>query len=469
MKVALIQPPGDDGYPPLSLGYLAAYLAANGHQARVFDLQLARQRATWKADLAEFGPRVVGVTAMTPSITAASRLAAEARQVAPDATFVLGGYHVSYLPEDAMTRGRAFDVGVIGEGEATLLELVETIEGGGELGDVNGLVIRRDGALAITPPRERIRDLDTLPWPHEHYDFDHYLWYGTYTGRWTFKCASAIVSRGCPFRCRFCAPQRFWRKLYACCSPERSVEEMRWMARHGARSVFWRDSTFTMNRKWVLEFCEAKRRAGLKTRWICNSRVNLLTEDLLLAMRDAGLEALYFGVESGSQRILDYYNKGITVDQVRQAFALCHKHKVETAAYFMLGAPSETREDIEQSRRLAREINAKYTYWFIYTPVPGSEMYDDFLRLGYRPDFDRLLFNRATLPLEDMTTAEIEALHAELCAEFAHRPTRGEIWRRRFDIIRSVRTMRDARRVGARLARRLGLARRPRPDASPAT
>lgn len=460
MKVALIQPPGDDGYPPLSLGYLAAYLVSKGHEARVFDLQLARQRQAWQSDLADFDPGVVGVTAMTPAIMAASHLANEARRIVPDATFVLGGYHVSYLPEDAMLRGRAFDVGVVGEGEVTLHELVEALDGGGDIEKVPGLVFRREGGLAMTEPRERIRDLDSIPWPHEHYDFDHYLWHGTYTGRWTFKCASAIVSRGCPYRCRFCAPQRFWRKLCASCSPERAVEEMKWLARHGARSVFWRDSTFTMNKKWVLEFCEAKRRAGLKTRWICNSRVNLLTEDLLAAMREAGLEALYFGVESGSQRVLDYYNKGITVEQVREAFALCHKHGVETAAYFMVGAPSETRADIEASRRLARDIRAKYTYWFIYTPVPGSEMYDEFLALGYKPDFERLLFNRATIPLADMTIPEIEALQRELCAEFAHHATRGEVWRRRVDIVRSMRSLSDARRLGRKLAHRLGLGKR---------
>ena len=314
--------------------------------------------------------------------------------------------------------------------------------------------------IAFGPPRERLTDLDALPWPHEHYDLDHYLWYGGYTGRWTFKCASAIVSRGCPFRCRFCASQRFWSKRVLVCSPEHVVDEMRWLARHGARSVYFRDSTFNANKKWIRDFCEAKRRSGLRMRWLCNSRADTLNEDQLAAMAEAGLEALYFGVESGSQRVLDYYNKGTTVEQIRQAFALCHKYGVATAAYFMIGAPIETRADIEESRKLAHEINARYTYWFIYTPLPGSPLYDDFLELGYEPDFENLVFNRATVPVGDLSCEELEAIHHQLVAEFRRTTTRGDVWRRRLEILRSIRSWSDVRHLGAKLARRLGLARR---------
>jgi len=218
MRVALIQPPMESDYPPLSLGSLAAYLAQKGHAARVFDLQIPAQQRSWKRDLADFAPRVVGVTAMTPTIAPAAAVGRACKQILPEATLVLGGYHVSFMPEHAMMRYPEFDIGVVGEGEVTLHELVENIDG--DLGAVLGLVVRRGDALVTTGPRERIQDIDSLPWPHEHYDLDYYLWYGGYTGRWTFKCASAIVSRGCPFRCRFCASQRFWSQRWLVCSPE---------------------------------------------------------------------------------------------------------------------------------------------------------------------------------------------------------------------------------------------------------
>ncbi|HUT35670.1 MAG TPA: radical SAM protein [Planctomycetota bacterium] len=457
MKVALIQPPMDSDYPPLSLGSLAAYLASKGHTPRVFDLQVPAQRAEWPRALAEFAPQLVGVTAMTPTIAAAAEVGRTCKQALPDATLVLGGYHVSFLPEETMRRYPAFDVGVIGEGEVTLHELVEALDAGRELDQVSGLILRRGDGLVTTPPRARIQDLDALPWPHEHYDLGHYLWYGGYTGRWTFKCASAIVSRGCPFRCRFCASQRFWSKRYLVGSPEHVVDEMRWLARHGARSVYFRDSTFNVKRKWLREFCAAKRRAGLRMRWLCNSRVDTLDEEQLTLMAEAGLEALYFGVESGSQRILDYYNKGVTVEQTREAFRLCHKYRVATAAYFMIGAPIETRADIEESRKLARELRAKYTYWFIYTPLPGAPLYDDFVERGYKPDFEHFVFSRATIPVGDLAPEELEALHHQLVAEFRRKTTRGDVWRRRWEILRSVRSWRDVRHLGRKLARRMGL------------
>jgi radical SAM superfamily enzyme YgiQ (UPF0313 family) len=232
---------------------------------------------------------------------------------------------------------------------------------------------------------------------------------------------------------------------------------MRWLARHGARSVYFRDSTFNINRRWLRDFCEAKRRAGLRMRWLCNSRVDTLDEEQLALMAEAGLEAIYFGVESGSQRILDYYGKGTTLEQAREAFRLCHKYGVATAAYFMIGAPIETRADIEESRRLAHELGARYTYWFIFTPLPGAPLYEDFLARGYKPDFEHFVFNRATIPVGDMAPAELEALHDELVAEFQRKASRGEVWRRRWDILRSVRSWRDVRHLASKLARRMGV------------
>ena len=459
MKVALIQPPVGADYPPLSIGSLAAYVAERGHQPRVFDLQVPRQRRSWRQDLAAFAPPVVGLTAMTPTIVAAGRIAAECREILPEATIVLGGYHVSFVGETTLRRHPAFDVGVVGEGERTLTELLDALEGGGDLEKVPGLLIRRDDQILYTGQRERIRDLDSLPWPHDYYDLDYYLWYGGYSERWTFKCASAIVSRGCPFRCRFCASQRFWRKRFLLCSPERTVEEVRYLARRGARSIYFRDSTFTANRKWVREFCEAKLKAGVKTRWLCNTRADSVDEELIVLMKRAGLEALYFGVESGSQRILDYYNKGTTVEQVRRAFDLCHKHGIATAAFFMIGAPIETRDDIEQSRTLARQLRATYTYWFIYTPLPGSPLYEESVADGEVPNFEDFVFNRATMAVGDLSPEDLEAIHRELLAEFTRQPTRADVWRRRLEILRSVRSPRDLRHLAHRFARKLGLAR----------
>ena len=456
MKVALIQPPDNSGYPPLSVAYLIAYLKLKGHKARLFDLQIPAQQQSWKKDLVQFGPSVIGVTAMTPAICKASKIGKICKEILPKAILVLGGCHLTFLPEETMLMHKMFDVGVLGEGEVTLHELIEAVENGSELDGVNGLIVRHGNELVTTDQRKRIHNLDSIPTPHEYYDLDYYLWYGGYSNVWTFKCASMIVSRGCPFRCKFCAAQKFWSKNYIYCSEDHVVNEMMWLSRHGARSVFFRDSTFTVNKKWMVSFCEAKRRAGIKMRWICNSRVNTLTEDLIIAMKDAGLEAIYFGVESGSQPILDYYKKGTTVDQARHAFALCHKYGIATAAYFMIGAPIETRADIEATRKLAHELKAKYTYWFIYSPLPGSELYDDFIKRGYKPDYENFLFNQAVIPIDGISTKDLDTLNHNLMNEFKNVHTKRDVWQRRFEIMRSVHSLHDIRYLVKRLTRRVG-------------
>lgn len=454
MNVALIQPPDNAGYPPLSLAYLSAFLKSKGHKVRVFDLQVPAQRQLWQQDLLEFDPGVVGVTAMTPGIVNATKVGSICKEILPKATLVLGGCHVTFLPDETMQRYDIYDVGVLGEGEITLYELVKAIESGNKLGEVRGLIVRNGSELFTTGPRNRILDLDSIPWPHEQYDLDYYLWYGGYSNVWTHKCASAIVSRGCPFRCSFCAAKTFWSKRYTYCSPENIVDEMRWLTNHGARAVFFRDSTFTANKKWLMSFCETKRRAGIKMSWICNSRVNTLTEDVITTMKDAGLEAIYFGVESGSQSVLDYYNKGTTVEQARRAFALCHKYGIATVAYLMIGAPIETRQDIEESRKLAQELKAKYTYWFIYTPLPGSELYDDFIKHGYKPDYENIIYNQAVIPIDGISISELSVIRNNLVEEFKHRHSRSEIWQRRFDVVRSVSSLHDLGNLFNRIKRR---------------
>ncbi|MFQ5964189.1 MAG: B12-binding domain-containing radical SAM protein [Candidatus Scalinduaceae bacterium] len=458
MKIALIQPQDNSGYPPLSVAYLSSYLETKGYKVRVFDLQIPAQRQSWQKDIAGFNPGIVGVTAMTPAIVKAGKIGITCKKILPKAILVLGGYHLSFLPEETMRQYMVYDAGVIGEGEITLHELVNTVEHGENFDEVQGLIVRKGNELITTGQRERINNLDNLPWPHKHYDLDYYLWYGGYSDIWTFKCASMIVSRGCPFKCRFCASQRFWSKNYRYCSPEYVIDEMKWLSRHGARAVYFRDSTFTVNKKWLMSFCEEKMRAGIKMRWICNSRVNTITEEVIVAMRDAGLEAIYFGVESGSQRVLDYYKKGTTVEQAQKAFALCHKYGIATVAFFMIGAPIETRKDIEETRKFAHELNAKYTHCFIYTPLPGSELYDDFIKHGYKPDFEHFIFNRAVIPIDGISPKDLATIHQNIAGEFKHYPNRGELWQRRFQIINSVHSLRDILYLTGRLTRRMGFA-----------
>ncbi|MBM4033548.1 MAG: B12-binding domain-containing radical SAM protein [Planctomycetes bacterium] len=446
MRVMLVQPDTGGSYPPLSLGYLAAYLAARGHEARIVDLQVPAQRARWEKLLVEARPDLIGFTALTPSIARAGRLAARARQLLPAARLIIGGFHASMEPEQTMRDHPAFDYLCIGEGEKTLAELCALLDAGEPIAGLRGLVWRSGDRIELGPARERIADLDLLSTPHDFYDLDYYLDEGSFTYQYGYRCASVIASRGCPFRCRFCSiPGKYIHQ-----SPEHLADEIAELRARGADGVFFRDSTFTVERGWVLAFCEVVRRRRLRFHWIANARPDLVDDELLAAMKRAGCFALCYGVESGRDHVLAYYGKDHTVADTRRAVAATKRAGIRVIAYFMLGAPIETRADIEASVGLARELGAERTIWKILAPLPGCEIYDELKAKGVKLDFEAIRTDRASYPLADMTEAELEARFRELQAEFAYaRDSRlRALWRQ----LRRIRSPRDAWRLMRRVA-----------------
>ena len=458
MRVTLIQPDTGGKYPPLSLGYLAAFVAQRGHEARILDLQVPAQAARWEELLAESRPDVIGLTSLTPGIRQAGQLAARARQLVPEARLIIGGFHASMEPEQTLLENPAIDYLCIGEGEHTLAELCERLEAGAGPEGIAGLAWRADcrlkpeignrkSEIEFGPPRERIADLDALPPPHAFYDLDYYLDAGSFTHQYGYRCASVIASRGCPFRCRFCSiPGKYIHQ-----SPGRLADEIAELLGRGADGVFFRDSTFTVKRHWVLAFCEEVRRRGMRFHWIANARPDLVDDELLGAMKRAGCFALCYGAESGRDHVLAYYGKDYTVADTRRAVAATKRAGIRAIAYFMLGAPIETRADIEASHQLARELAAERTIWKIFAPLPGCEIYDELKAKGVPLDFEAIRTDRASFPLVDMTQAELEARFRQLQAEFAYaRDSRLRAFWRQF---RRIRSPRDAWRLAQRVLR----------------
>jgi len=450
MRVTLVQTDTGGSYPPLSLGYLAAVVAERGHEPRVIDLQIPAQRDRWEELLVESRPDLVGVTALTPSIGQAGSLAARARELVPAARTIVGGFHATMEPEQTLRDHAAFDYLCVGEGEATLAELCARLEAGEPVEGVAGLAWRAGGEVRFGPPRERILDLDSLPRPHDFYDLAHYLESGSFTYQYGFRCASVISSRGCPFRCRFCSlPGQYVHQ-----SASRLVDEIEELLARGADGVFFRDSTFTIHRDWVLEFCHLVLGRGLRFHWIANARPDRVDEAMLREMRRAGCFALCYGVESGRDHVLDYYGKDHTVADTRRAVAATKAAGIRVIAYFMLGAPIETRADIEASYQLARELGAERTIWKIFCPLPGCAIYDELKAKGVPLNFDNIRTNKASYPLADMTEAEIEQRFRELSDEFAFaRDSRlRAFWRH----LRAVRSPGDVWRLGRRVVTSMG-------------
>ena len=207
MKITLIQPFTMSCEPPISLAFLMGPLMTAGHTVRLIDMQIPDIRSRWQSLFISEPSDLVGITAMTPQVMQADRIAREIKSVLSEVPVVLGGVHATFLPEQTLQKFSAFDILVMGEGEQTIVELVSKLECGKPISDVKGIAYRSNGSVVINPSRPRILNLDTLPNHHEYYDFDFYI--KNNDCRYSEKCATTVISRGCPYNCRFCATKNF--------------------------------------------------------------------------------------------------------------------------------------------------------------------------------------------------------------------------------------------------------------------
>lgn len=357
---------------PLSLAYLAAVGEKAGHQVRVLDFQLGEHSL---ADvLREFKPDVAGITAVSKDFPHAIKLMEELRGISPDMPLILGGPHANAYQEGIFSLSSLADYVVLHEGEATFIDLLDAISSGRHPSEVPGIIYKdTDGKGVRTPDRPFIKDLDALPFMALH----HFKVGKYYPPAGTFRhlpSVTMITSRGCPFKCVFCNTDLFGKnvRLRSAGNVLDEVEEV--VGRYRAREINFCDETLTINRDRMVAICEGIMRRGLKIGWKCSTRVDRVDPELLRLMKRSGCFYIGYGVESGVQRILDKMQKGITLEQIRTAFAETRKAGINTMAYFMMNVPGETLEDIEQSIRFSREIRPTYLNFELIKPYYGTAL-----------------------------------------------------------------------------------------------
>lgn len=371
MNVLLIYPP----YPyesvstfeePVGILYVAASLIKAGYEVHVADLTFnpAMEGLAERIRRAD----VVGISAPTPLFAAAQAVMRRVREIKPSVFMMLGGPYGTTRPGDALNAG--FDAVVVGEGEKTACELVAALEHNQPLAEVCGIVYREDKEQRATAAREFIPSLDEIPFPARQFiDYSKYRRLGV------------ICMRGCPYRCIYCKPvedKLFGRKL-RCRSVENIVEEIAlWLKVIGNRQVSFKDDTLTVHKtEWFLKLAQELSRHGLKISWQCSSRVDCIDLLKLRAMKEAGCRQIFFGIESGSQAILDYYRKDIKVEETKEAFDVCRRAGIRACASIMLGAPPETRQDLAKTYELVKTIKPFNWHVHVTTPICGSYLYDD--------------------------------------------------------------------------------------------
>ena len=368
--------------PPLGLAYLVSSAEARGHDVTLLDMQvLLMDSAALAERLAEAQPDVIGITAMTPTLPEALKVAEVTRQALPKAHIVLGGVHPTLDPWSVLENPNV-DFAIRGEGEVVLGQLLDVLSGkGGELSTVQGLCYRTDSGPHISEKAPPIKDLEQLPpadygsFPVERYIEHNGLLRGV-------RGISMIVSRGCPYSCSFCAVQqtmsRLWRVKPAAAVVDEIVELR---DRYGIKGVWFKDSIFNMKASWTREFCELMIAREVGVEWQANTRINLLKADELALMKRAGLSQIDLGIESGSPKSLLRLNKQITVEQIQEKVALAKKY-VRVFGFFMIGIPGEDEEDVRQTFEFAKSLELDRWSWSIYSPLPGSPLYDELIAEG---------------------------------------------------------------------------------------
>ncbi len=380
MRVALINTDiSTSRCPPLGLLYIASVLEQDQHDVRVWDPKGETRKTV--EELERFDPEVIGISILTPNVGWGKNIAGILKERVSGAVLVVGGVHATALPVETIQAFQA-DVVIVGEGEYTMRELCKRVEEGRSMRGLKGLCYRKGKRVVQNGGRELIPNLDELPFPARHLlDFE---WYLKPTGkhsriRGVFLERSTIMmtSRGCPYRCIYCGSHLVFGRRVRRRSIENSVDEIEHLInKYGIMGIWFVDDTFTVNTRWCVRFCKELLERRLDLTWGCQARVNVVSRELLREMKKAGCVQVDFGVESGSQRVLDSLKKDIRLDDVRKAFRIAKEVGLRRMASFMVGSPFETHDDILCTYRLAKELKPEYTQFFYATPFPGTELYD---------------------------------------------------------------------------------------------
>ncbi len=440
-------------YAPLGMLYVATYLREKSdHDVRCFDYsgEGVQQYDAILPTLQAFQPDVVGFCSYTFTIYDLYQVAQLVRDELPDCRIVIGGPHIDVYPRETLAQPFV-DAVVLGEGEETMLEICQRYDSGQDLDGVAGAWFKKGDQIVCNPDRLRIEDLNSIPLPDRRMSLS--LTYRAVLNPAQLE-TSLVTSRGCPHKCTFCQVRA---RKYKYRSAENVVDEMAEIEAAGYSYVHIFDDTFNLFRRKVKEFCQEYIARGLTVQWAFRGRVDQVDEEMLALMKQANCVRCYYGVESGSDRTLEIMRKGITREDARRAFALTKAAGIGTAAFFMIGYPDETEQDIRQTIDFAKELDPDYAQILVTIPLPGTPLYDQAVAEGgISGDYfrDHTIDPDPDLKLQpwcrNLTDEQLSAWARRFYREFYFRP--GYVWER----IREVQSpLEFARKAGA--AARLAL------------
>jgi len=383
--------------PPIGLMYVAAALEKAGFKVQMLDNYLMKKSLEEiKQLITEVNPGIVGITCGSATYPRCVETSRAIKQVKPDCKIVVGGWHASYMP-DSLLANPEIDYVVMGEGERAISELAATIVNGNEkaAASIAGVAVKRNGENIKNPPKY-IENMDEIPYPARHllplelYDRTiEYL---------DAKPADVMsISRGCVYNCGFCETRKLWGNICRGFSPKRVIGEIQDLqSKYGTKGIYFINDNFTLRKEKTTELCNLMLENKLDLEWVCDTRVDLVNNELLALMSKAGCKTIWFGVESASQKILQRIGRNTSPQEVETAFKLCRKNGIKTACSFMLGLPDETLKDMEDSLKFAKKLNPDWCQFNTFIAYPDSRLYNELLEKGNYVKLDEFLLSVKT-------------------------------------------------------------------------
>ncbi len=411
-------------WAPVSLATTAAVLREQGMEVRLADCSVEDiDLAGLGRMLREWQPSLVVINTATPSIESDVAIASLVKKEQPLAKSLAIGIHPSALPDSCLGMDANLDMVVRGEPEYAIRDAALALGGGGELGSVAGLSWRDDaGVVHHNGKRPFITDLDELPFPA--WDLvDTSLYSLPFSGKPFLLVATA---RGCPYGCTFCANKIYYGARLRKRSPERIVDEMQWAGeRFGIRDFLIWSESFTNDQDYAMETAAEIRRRGLDINWVCNSRVDTISPELLRAIKAAGCWMIGYGVESGNQDVLDLVRKGTTLAQAVNAVRMAQEAGLEVTGHCILGFPGETEETMQQTINFSKFLKLDYVQFYCAVAFPGSSLYDRCVESGWieaGADWKYFEQNFSVINTPELSAARVMAARERAYRQFYRQP-----------------------------------------------
>ncbi len=426
MKILFVEPPKDYWFvmgeylpPPYGILQLAAFIENKNKEAEIEVLDCQAMNIDWKGlerRIESFDPDIVASSALATCNTyVAVRTLETAKKVKPDVLTIAGGQHFTMTPQESLETYSEIDVIVRGEGEQTLVDLVDNANKKSAFSRINGISFRHKGRILHNPPRSLIENLDNLPFPGYHFveDVLHKYHFTAMAGP-TATYALVEGSRGCPHRCTFCTQWKHWDGKCRIKSPKRIADEMEFCHhKYGSRFLWLTDDNFGLGRR-ARDLCKEiiQREFSDDMMWFMQVRVDDIVkhQDLLPRLRRSGLRWMLLGVESHSPSTLETFKKGTTPEDAKTAVKLLKENDIFAHAMFIIGERKDSTESIGELKEFANDLDPDLALFAILTPFPGTGIFEEAKRNGWIEDFNWAHYDmiHAIMPTETLSTEEVQ-------------------------------------------------------------